>query len=294
MSHSIWPHLLKNISLPHNRCTRLLPLTPCIFRPRTPSTALQLGRSSPRCRCSWLNLCSSQASGNSLDSPCTRLLLSTACTFRPRTPSTGLHPAPNSPHHKCRLSSLQASWSLPNNLGMLMTLRPRRLLNTCLRHMRCMRRLPLTPCTFLLRTLCSCLRQAPSSPHCKCRLSSLQASWSLPNNLGMLMTLRLQRLLKTCLGNIASIRLVPLSSCTFLPRTLCSCLRQAPSSPHCKCRLSSLQASWSLPNNLGMLMTLRPRRLLNTCLQHMRCMRRLPLTPCTFLPRTPRKPLQSS
>jgi hypothetical protein len=188
MSHSIWPQLLQNMSLPHNRCTHLLPLRPCISRPRTLCTPLHQGPSSPRCRCSSLNLCSSQASGNSLDSPCTRLLLSTAGTFRPRTPSTGLRPAPSSPHRKCRLSSLQARWSLPNNLGMLMTMRPRRLLNTCLRHMRCMGRLPLTPCTFLPRTLCSCLRQAPSSPHCKCSLSSPLATKSLANNSGMSMS----------------------------------------------------------------------------------------------------------
>jgi hypothetical protein len=59
---------------------------------------------------------------------------------------------------------------------------PRHLLNTRLRYMRCIPLFPLTSCTFLPRMLCNCLRQAPSNPHCKCMLTSLEASWNLANN----------------------------------------------------------------------------------------------------------------
>ena len=164
-----------------------------------------------------------------------------------------------------------------------MPLRPRQLLNTCLHHKRCTRLLPLTPCTFLARTLRTNLRQAPSSPRCKCRLCPPQASWSLANTLGMLLP---RKVLNTCLLHMRCIRLVPLTPCTFLVRTLCTNLRQAPSIPHCKCRLCSPDPSWSLTNSLGMSIRLRPRQLWNTCLRHMGCIRLILLTPCTILPRT--------
>jgi hypothetical protein len=213
------PRQLQNTSLPNNCGTQLLLLSPCTSRPRTLCTPLHRGPSSPLCRCNWLNLCYSQASGNSFDSLYTRMLLSTACTFRPRTPSTGLRPAPSSPHRKCRLGCRQASWSLANNLGMLMTLRPRRLLNTCLGNMASIRLLPGSSCTFLPRTLCICLRQAPNSPHCKCRLSSLQETWSLANKGDRSNPLMPQQRLNTCLRCMRCIGLILSTPCICLPRT---------------------------------------------------------------------------
>ena len=101
----------------------------------------------------------------------------------------------------------------------------------------------------------------------------------------VLMTVRPRRLLKTCLGNMPRIGLLPLTPCICLPRTLCTCLRQAPRSPHCKCRLCRdlhpRNPSWSrhktrmsMPHLLNMILRCKSRN------------SQIPETPCMFLPRT--------
>jgi hypothetical protein len=93
------------------------------------------------------------------------------------------------------------------------------------------------------------------------------------------MSLWPRQLLNTFLVHMGCIRLLLSDSCTFLDRTPCTSLQQAPSSPRCRCSSSNLsspkKASRSLLDTAGMSMSLWLRQLLNTFLLHMRCTRLL-------------------
>jgi hypothetical protein len=147
-----------------------------------------------------------------------------------------------------------------------------------------------TSCNFLLHTLCSCLRLAPSSPHYKCRLSSAQTSRSLPNNRGM----PTPHLVNTCLCRIRCTGLVPVTPCMFLPRTVCTIVHRAHCSLHCTCKLPALcSLAVQSKNVVGTRSMSWPHLLLqNMSLPHIRCTDLLPLRPCTFRPRTLCTPLQ--
>ena len=152
---------------------------------------------------------------------------------------------------------------------------PRQLLNTCLRHMGCMRTIPSMSCTFLDHTPRTCLQQTPSSPRCRSsssNLSSPQSRRSLLDTVGMSIYFWPRQLLNTFLVHMRCTRILLANAGTFLQRTLCTCLLQAPTSPRCRCSCSKLCSAQVSSSLLGSRCRCQLPIHSCTCLRHTSCM----------------------
>ena len=173
-------------SLLDSPCTELILWTSCNFLLRTLCRSVHHHQapSSPPCKCTWSSLEASRRPSNNrgMTMPrllntclhcmrCIGLIPATPCKILPHTVCTFVHRAQCSLHCTCKLPTLcSLSVQSKNILGTRGMSRPHLLQNMSLPHNRCTHLLPLRPCTFRARIVCTPLQLDPRSPRCRCSL----------------------------------------------------------------------------------------------------------------------------